>query len=77
MKIALHELDGSVMEATYETYQYPDCHACGKALCDMVAGKSLDHARTIKHSDLLAKVGPLLAHRRISTLLPFWCSRRR
>lgn len=57
--------DGSVKEATYETFQCPGCHACGKALCGLVSGKSLDDARAIKHEDLVAQVGPLPAHRRI------------
>src|SRR5687767_8807750 len=62
MKIELHVVDDRVKEATYETYQCPGCHACGKALCGLVSGKTLEEARAVRHGDLVAVVGPLPAH---------------
>jgi NifU-like protein involved in Fe-S cluster formation len=64
MKLHLRVKDGRVIEATYETYQCPGSHACGKALCDMLTGRSLEEARALRHGDLVERVGPLPAHRR-------------
>lgn len=54
-----------IRDASYETYQCPGCVACGKAICDLATGKGLTDARSLKHADLLAKVGPLPRHRQI------------
>jgi len=63
MKIHLSVGHGIICEATYETYQCPGCVACGKAICAMVAGRSLNQAAAVKHEDLANVVGPLPRHR--------------
>lgn len=51
--------------ASYETYQCPGAHACGKAVCELIRGKNIQEARKIRHEDLVARVGPLPKHRQI------------
>ncbi len=53
-----------IEEATYETYQCPGSHACGRALCEMLKGSSVEQARAIRHEALVERVGPLPSHRR-------------
>lgn len=65
IKIHLLVAEGVIREANYETYQCPGCHACGKAIVELVTGKSVDAARTLVHADLVGKVGPLPKHRQI------------
>lgn len=65
MKIHLAVADGIVRESTYETYQCPGCVACGKAICELASGKSIDEAAAITHPILVARVGPLPRHRQI------------
>jgi nitrogen fixation NifU-like protein len=55
---------GLIQEATYVTYQCPGSHACGKALCDLVLGKSFKDAGMLRYEHLLDRVGPLPPHRR-------------
>jgi NifU-like protein involved in Fe-S cluster formation len=54
-----------VRRASYETYQCPGCHACGKAVCDLVTGKSLTEAHTVNRDAIVLRVGPLVKHRQI------------
>jgi NifU-like protein involved in Fe-S cluster formation len=54
-----------VRRATYETYQCPGCHACGKAVCDLVTGKSLTEAHAVNWDVVAQRVGPLAKHRQI------------
>lgn len=65
MRVTVSIVDGVVREAFYETYQCPGCHACGKALCEMVKGKSIDQVKALRYEDLVNHVGSLPAHRRI------------
>lgn len=65
MKVHFAVADGIISEATYETYQCPGCVACGKALCEMIRGASLETARAVKHPALVERVGPLPRHRQI------------
>lgn len=65
MKIALYVVDGVIAEASYETYPCPGCVACGKAICELATGKSVDGARSITHPVLVERVGPLPRHRQI------------
>ncbi len=59
MRISL-EVEGDVIrEATYETYLCPVAHECGKALCDLVRGRSVVEAAAIDRPALAARVGPL------------------
>lgn len=55
----------TIVEATYETYQCPGCHACGKAICELAAGKRVEDAKSITHPMLVERVGPLPRHRQI------------
>jgi len=65
--ITLHlTIAGSrVTAASYETYQCPGCHACGKAICELVAGKTIEEARALKRDDVALLVGPLPKHRQL------------
>src|SRR5262245_59068593 len=65
MKVHLAVTGGIIRDAAYETYQCPGCTACGKALCEMIAGSSLEAAQAVKHAGLVARVGPLPRHRQI------------
>jgi NifU-like protein involved in Fe-S cluster formation len=65
MKVHLSVDHGMIREATYETYQCPGCVACGKAICEMVTGVSVEIARAVKHPALVERVGPLPKHRQI------------
>jgi len=65
LDLALDVVDGVIREASYETYQCPGAHACGKAICSLVRGKSAAEAAEITHPILLEQVGPLPANRRI------------
>jgi NifU-like protein involved in Fe-S cluster formation len=65
MRVTLGVENGIIREATYETYQCPGCHACGKAICEWVVGKGLDEAKGITHPMLVDRVGPLPRHRQI------------
>lgn len=65
MRITLGVENGVISHASYETYQCPGCVACGRAIVDMIQGKSMDEARAIRHDDVVARVGPLEPHRRI------------
>ncbi len=56
--------DAVIQEATYETYQCPGSHACGRALCEMVKGSTVEQAAAIQHDALVDRVGPLPSHRR-------------
>ncbi len=60
----LRTREGVIQEATYDTYQCPGSHACGKAMCEIVRGMSVTDAHQIKHEHLVERVGPLPAHRR-------------
>ncbi len=53
-----------IEDATYETYPCPGCHACGKAICDLVAKKRVEAAEAIRHDHLVERVGPLPSYRR-------------
>jgi NifU-like protein involved in Fe-S cluster formation len=63
LDLSLKIQDGRICGASYETYQCPGSHACGKAICEMVTGRSLGEARTLRHDDLVSRVGPLPPHR--------------
>jgi len=65
MKVHLTVVNRTVREATYETYQCPGCVACGKAICEMILGNSLDKVREVSHPALVERVGPLPRHRAI------------
>jgi NifU-like protein involved in Fe-S cluster formation len=65
MEVTLHVSGGIVLEATYETYPCPGCTACGKAICELSSGKTIDEVRAITHPVLVERVGTLAAHRRI------------
>jgi len=65
LDMTLHVVGTTVREASYETYQCPGCHACGKAICEMVLGKDVEEAGTIQHDALVSRVGPLPRHRAI------------
>ncbi len=56
--------EAAIVEAAYETYQCPGCHACGKAICELVTGKSIEEAQAIRHELVVSRVGPLPLHRR-------------
>jgi NifU-like protein involved in Fe-S cluster formation len=56
---------GMIQKAAYETYPCPGSHACGKAICEMVKGRSVAEARAIQHEELASRVGPLPRHRQI------------
>jgi NifU-like protein involved in Fe-S cluster formation len=59
-------VEGEVIHrATYETYQCPGCHACGKAVCELVTGKSLTEAHAVNRDAVVLRVGPLSKHRQI------------
>ncbi len=64
ISLQLHLHGAVIQEATYETYQWPGSHACGRALCDLLKGSSLEQARGIRHEALVERVGPLPSHRR-------------
>jgi NifU-like protein involved in Fe-S cluster formation len=64
MIVRLALQSGVVVEATYETYQCPACHACGKALTAMVTGKKRDEARAVNWDMLSGRVGPLPRNQR-------------
>ncbi len=53
-----------IQEASYETYPCPGCHACGNGLCEIIAGKLIEEAGSVRREHLVEKVGPLPAHRR-------------
>jgi NifU-like protein involved in Fe-S cluster formation len=59
MKIHLTLKGEVVLKASYETYLCPACHDCGKALCEMVAGKALEELGKIDRQALAERVGPL------------------
>jgi NifU-like protein involved in Fe-S cluster formation len=59
MNVVLLVVGGVVREATYETYQCPACHDCGKAVCAMVKGRSVDLARGVTRDAVAGRVGPL------------------
>lgn len=56
--------EGVIREATYETYQCPACHACGRAICELARGRGLQEARKITWDTVAEKVGPLPAAKR-------------
>src|SRR5207245_165604 len=64
--VTLHLLirEEIIQEAAYETYQCPGCHACGRAICEMLKGSTLARAAAIEHAALADRVGPLPSHRR-------------
>jgi len=62
--IRLRIREGVIQEATYETYQCPGCHACGKATCEIVMMMTISEAKQVKHVHVVDRVGPLPAHRR-------------
>ncbi len=64
MALTLMIQDGVIRKASYETYQCPGTHACGKAICGMVTGRTVEEAGTIRHESLENQVGPLPPHRR-------------
>lgn len=64
MTVTLQVTDGLIREATFDTYPCPGSVACGKSICELASGKSLDEARAIRHEHLLERVGPLPAYRR-------------
>ena len=57
--------DGEIREASFETYPCPGCQACGKAVCELVRGKTLADARTVNRDAVASRVGPLERHRQI------------
>ena len=65
MRVTLGVENGTIREATYETYQCPGCVACGRAIVAMAVGRTLDGARGIRHDDLVARVGALPRYRQI------------
>ena len=65
ISLRLTLLGDVITSAVYETYQCPGCHACGKAIVDLATGKTLAEARTLAHSDIAARVGPLPRHRQL------------
>jgi NifU-like protein involved in Fe-S cluster formation len=65
MKVTLEVGNGVVREASYETYQCPACHECGKALCSMIRGKPLEAAVAVTWQELAERVGPLPRPKRI------------
>src|SRR5579872_6355311 len=65
MKISLAVEEGTIREVAFETYQCPGCVACGKAICELVAEKRIEAARSLRHADIVTRVGPLPRHRQI------------
>jgi len=65
MTVTLLVGDGVVRKASYETYQCPACHDCGKALLAMVRAKTLDDAEAVTWQALAERVGPLPRAKRI------------
>ena len=65
MTVHLEVAGGVVRKATYETYQCPGCHACGKAICALAFGKTVEEAKNITHPIVVERVGPLPRHRQI------------
>lgn len=65
--ISLHLtlLGDRVQSAVYETYQCPGCHACGKALCELLKNNTLEAAAEITRAEIIDRVGPLPRHRQI------------
>ena len=59
MRVTIEVQGGVIGHAAYETYLCPACHACGKALCAMVTGRSVADAKAIDRAALAARVGPL------------------
>ena len=59
LRVRIRVEGGVILEAGYETYQCPACHQCGKAVCEMVTGKSVVEAQAISWADVVEKVGPL------------------
>ncbi len=59
MRITLRVVTDSILDASYETYQCPACHACGKAVCDLVRGKTIESAKNVRHDNVVELVGPL------------------
>lgn len=55
-----------IQKATYESYPCPGGQACGKAVCELVAGRTLKEAACLRHAELVDQVGPLPRHRRIA-----------
>lgn len=53
-----------IQAATYETYQCPGCHSCGKAVVELVTGRSVEESRVVNHQAVVDRVGPLPRHRR-------------
>lgn len=65
MDLTIQVVDNLIREATYATYQCPGAHACGKALCELIRGKSPEEANEITHPTLTERVGPLPPNRRM------------
>ena len=57
--------DEEIREASFETYPCPGCQACGKAVCELVRGRSLADARAVNRDAVAGRVGPLERHRQI------------
>ena len=65
LHVLLRVVDGSISEASYETYQCVGCVACGKAIITLVTGKTVEQARALRYSDVVEQVGPLPRHRQV------------
>jgi NifU-like protein len=65
MHLRLSISERVIREGCYDTYQCPGCHACGKAILELLTGKTVEEARAIRHEDLVSRVGPLPRHRQI------------
>jgi NifU-like protein involved in Fe-S cluster formation len=65
MDVHLTVIAGVIREATFETYQCPGCHACGRSICELTLGKTLEEAQGITHPILVSRVGLLPRHRQI------------
>jgi len=59
MRVTLHVSEGWILEASYETYQCPACHDCGRAVCELSRGTTVERAGEIRHEHIVEKVGPL------------------
>ena len=57
MEVSLSLARGVIAGAKYETFQCSACHACGKAICRRVQGRTPEEARSITWDLLVREVG--------------------
>src|SRR5262245_44012842 len=66
MQITLAVVEGVIREASFETYQCPGAHGCGKAIVELILNQSIAVARGVTREMIVEKVGPLPRHRQIA-----------